>query len=318
MELKGKRFLVTGGAGFIGSHLVDRLLKEDVEEIVVFDNFARGGIYNLKEALKSNRVKLFEVKGDITREDEVNRAAENIDGVFHMASLCLAHCQDFPASCFDVNVKGTFNILNACVKNGINRLIFSSSSSVYGNALYSPIDEKHPFDNRNFYGASKIAGEALCRAFHYKYDLPFLSLRYMNVYGPRQDYMGAYVAIIMKVIDRLQQDLAPIVHGNGLQAFDFIYVKDVCEANILSMKSEKTDDVYNISTGIQTNITELTKLIIKIMGKEYDIIYESVNDKTLVTDRIGSTEKAKRELEFVANTSLEEGLRKTIEWKTIN
>lgn len=315
MELRGKSFLFTGGAGFIGSHLVDRLLEEDVREIVVFDNFARGTITNLQDALKSDRVKLFEVKGDITHQDEIDRATENMDGVFHTASLCLAYCQDFPRSCFDVNIKGTFNLLDACVRNSVKKVIFSSSSSIYGNALYSPMDENHPFENRNFYGASKIAGEAVCRAFYYKYRLPYVALRYMNVYGPRQDYQGAYVAIIIKIIDRLQQNLAPIIYGDGSQAFDFVYVKDVCEANILAMKSERMDEVYNISTGRQTKIIEIAKIIMEIMGKDLGVIYENLADDTLVTNRIGSTEKAERELGFTAKTTLEDGLAETVKWK---
>ena len=315
MELVGKKFLVTGGAGFIGSHLVDSLLLEDVGEIVVFDNFIRGGLYNLKEALKDNRVKIFEVKGDITRENEINHALKGVDGVFHTASLCLTHCQDFPGSGFDVNIRGTFNVADACVKNSVKRMVFSSSSSVYGNALYSPIDEGHPFDNKNFYGASKIAGEAICRAFFNKYNLPYISLRYMNVYGPRQDYLGIYVAVIIKVIDRLQQNLSPVIIGDGTQAFDFVYVKDVCKANISAMKSDITDQAYNISTGKQTTITDLTKKIIKLMGKDIDITYKDVNDHTLVTNRIGSIDKAKNDLNFIAMTDIEKGLRETIEWK---
>jgi len=315
MELGGKKFLVTGGAGFIGSHLVDSLLLEDVEEVIVFDNFIRGGLYNLKDALKDGRVKLFEVKGDITREDEIDHALKNVDGVFHTASLCLTHCQDFPGSGFDVNIRGTFNVANACVKNRVKRMVFSSSSSVYGNARYSPIDEEHPFDNKNFYGASKIAGEALCRAFFNKYKLPYVSLRYMNVYGPRQDYLGIYVAVIIKVIDRLQQNLSPEIIGDGTQAFDFVYVKDVCRANILAMKSEKSDQAYNISSGKQTTITDMTKKIIQIMEKDMDIIYKDTQDHTLVTNRIGSTDKAKNELNFIAMTDLEKGLRETIKWK---
>ena len=315
MEPGGKSFLITGGAGFIGSHLVDRLLREDVKEVIIFDNFIRGGLYNLKEALKDDRVKLFDVKGDITREDEIDRACKGVDGVFHTASLCLTHCQDFPGLGFDVNIRGTFNVANACVKNRVKRMVFSSSSSVYGNALYSPIDEEHPFDNKNFYGASKIAGEAICRAFFNKYGLPYVSLRYMNVYGPRQDYLGIYVAVIIRVIDRLQQNLSPEIIGDGTQAFDFIYVKDVCEANILAMKSGATDQAYNISMGKQTTITELTEKIIQIMGKNIDIVYKNTNDHTLVTNRIGSTGKAKKDMDFTATTNLERGLKETVEWK---
>ena len=210
MEIQGKSFLVTGGAGFIGSHLVDMLLEEDAARVVVFDNFIRGGVHNLEQAMNDDRVVLFEVKGDLSRLDEVNRATRDVDGVFHLASLCLAHCQEYPRSALDVNIGGTFNLLESCVKNNVKRVLFASSSSIYGNAVYSPMDEDHPFENHNFYGATKIAGEALFRAFFFKYDLEYIALRFMNVYGPRQDYLGVYVAVILSIIERLQRVSLPL------------------------------------------------------------------------------------------------------------
>ena len=315
MELKGKRFLVTGGAGFIGSHLVDMLLKEDVTKIVVFDNFIRGGSHNLEQAMKDERLELFEVKGDLTHLDEVIRATQKIDGVFHLASLCLAHCQEYPRSALDVNIVGTYNLLEACVKNNVKRVIFASSSSIYGNAVYSPMDENHPLENRNIYGATKIAGEALFRAFYYKYGLEYLALRFMNVYGPRQDYMGVYVAVIMSIIDRLERGLQPIIHGDGSQAFDFIFVRDICRSLIAAIRSSLSDRCYNISSGKQVSILELCNLIMRIMKKNVLVEFKKVEDKTLVTDRVGSTEKAKAELGFQPEVSLEEGLRQVINWK---
>ena len=196
MKIEGNRFLVTGGAGFIGSHLVDMLLEQGAAQVVIFDNFIRGEMHNLTQALQDQRTEVFEGKGDLTLLKELNRATLGMDGVFHLASLCLAHCQEFPRSGLDVNVTGTFNILEACVKNKVKRIMFASSSSIYGNAVYSPMDEKHPLETKNFYGASKIAGEALCRAFYFKYGLEYLGYRFMNIYGPRQDYLGVYVAII--------------------------------------------------------------------------------------------------------------------------
>ena len=165
MQIAGKNILVTGGAGFIGSHLVEMLLKEDIAKVVVFDNFVRGGTHNLKQALNDDRLELFQVKGDLTSIDEVNAATKDMDGVFHLASLSLPYCQEYPRSALNTNIIGTFNLLDACVKNNVNRVVFTSSSSVYGNAVYSPMDEKHPFEYRDIYAATKLSGETLFRAF---------------------------------------------------------------------------------------------------------------------------------------------------------
>jgi UDP-glucose 4-epimerase len=315
MNLTGKNILVTGGAGFIGSHLVDMLINEKPNKIIIFDNFIRGGFSNVQAALQDERVELFSVKGDITHLDELHEATKGVECVFHLASLCLAHCQDYPRSGLDVNVVGTYNVLEACVRNSVRRVIFASSSSVYGNAVYSPMDEKHPMENRNFYGASKIAGEALVRAFHAKYGIEYLAMRFMNAYGPRQDYLGVYVAVIMKIIDRLIQGLPPVIHGDGGQAFDFVYVEDVCKACILAMQSGLVDKVYNVSSGKQTTVLDVCRIIMKTMGKEMEPEFVPVDHSTLVTNRIGSTEKARKDLGFETKVSLEEGLRRVVEWK---
>ena len=316
MEIAGNKFLVTGGAGFIGSHLVDMLLEKGAKKIVIFDNIIRGGSHNLTEALRDNGVELFKVKGDITHMDELDEAMKGMDGVFHLAALCLAHCQDYPRASLEVNIVGTFNLLDACVKNNIKRVMFASSSSIYGNAIYSPMDENHPWENRNFYGATKMAGEALIRAFHFKYGLDYLAFRFMNVYGPRQDYLGVYIAVIIKIIDRLQQNLSPIIYGDGSQAFDFVLVHDACRSLVYGMESSINDESYNISSGKQTSILELCKTIINLMDKDdIPIEFKEVNDNTLVKNRFGSTDKAITDLGFEAETSLEEGLMQVIDWK---
>ena len=315
MDIEGGSFLVTGGAGFIGSHLVDILLEQGAEKVVVFDNFIRGGVHNLEKSAGDDRLELFDIKGDLTRIDEINMASQGVDGVFHMASLCLAYCQEYPRSALDVNICGTFNLLEACARNSVKRVIFASSSSIYGNAVYSPMDENHPLENRNFYGATKIAGEALLRAFYFKYGLEYLGLRFMNVYGPRQDYLGAYIAVIVRIIDRLQANLPPVIYGDGSQAFDFVFVKDACRACILAMRSTLADKCYNVSSGIQVSILELCTRIIDIIGKEVEIEFKEVEDATLVSKRIGSVEKAQQDLGFKAEVSLEEGLREVINWK---
>jgi len=316
MRLKGKVFLVTGGAGFIGSHLVDMLLEEDVRKVIVLDNFIRGGSHNLKNALNDDRFELFGLKGDITSIDEVISATNNIDAVFHLASLSLPHCQKYPRSALNVNVNGTFNLLESCIKNNIKRIVYASSSSVYGNAKYTPMDENHPFNFRDIYAATKLAGESFLQAFHYKYGLDYAALRFMNIYGPRLDYSGAYVAIIMKIIDRLENNLPPKIFGDGSQSFDFVFVKDACRSLLMAMESSKSCETYNISSGKKISILDVCNKIQKLMKKNIPIDFIKTNsDKTLVTNRIGSTEKAKNELGFETIISLENGLKQVIDWK---
>jgi UDP-glucose 4-epimerase len=312
--LEGSKVLVIGGAGLIGSHLVDELTKENVREIVIYDDFCRGTKENLAVALKDPRVKVFEAGGDITQIDILNAAMKDMDYVFHLAALWLLQCYEYPRAAFEVNIKGTFNVLEACVKNKIKKLIYSSSASVYGDAVEVPMTEKHPYNNRTFYGATKIAGEHMCRAFYERYGLDYVGLRYMNVYGPRQDYKGAYVAVIMKILDRISQGLAPIIYGDGSQAYDFIYVGDVARANICALKADVSDECYNIGMGKATTINELTQLILELTKSEMKPKYEP-QGQTFVTNRIGSTEKAATELGFKASVELREGLMELIEWR---
>ena len=224
MNFKGKKFLLIGGAGFIGSHTIELLLKTSVKQIIVYDNFHRGKKSNLDKSIKDKRVKIFSNKADILNIRDLEKAIKAVDGVFLFAALWLMECHNFPEKAFEVNVKGTFNVMNLCIKHKIKKLVFSSSASVYGDALNNlPIDESHPFNNKNFYGSTKIACEAMLRAFHYRYGLNYIGLRYMNVYGPGQDYKGAYIAVIMKMLDALDKGENPTILGDGSEAFDFVY-----------------------------------------------------------------------------------------------
>ncbi len=315
MDIRGKRFLVIGGAGFIGSYTVDLLTKEDVKEIIIYDNFSRGRIENLSEALRDPRVKIFEAGGDILHTDILDTAMKGIDGVFHFAALWLLQCQEFPRSAFEVNVLGTFNVMDACVKNNVKRLIFSSSASVYGDAVEEPMTENHPYNNKNFYGATKICGEVMLRAYHYRYGLNYVGLRYMNVYGPRQDYKGAYVSVIMKMLDAIDRGESPTIYGDGSEAYDFVYVEDCAKANILAMKAETTNKFYNIGSGKRTTLKELAQLLLELTGCDKPIKYLPREDNTIVRNRVASTELAFKELNFSAQVDLGEGLKRLIEWR---
>lgn len=319
MDIRGKRFLVIGGAGFIGSHLVDLLTQEDVAEIRVFDNLTRGSEENLAGALKDPRVKLFELGGELLHRDILDAAMKGVDGVFHLAALWLLHCYDFPRSAFEVNIGGTFNVLEAMLNNGVRRLVYSSSASVYGDAVCEPMAEDHPYNNTNFYGATKIAGEHMCRALHHRYKgtdkhFDYAGLRYMNVYGPRQDYQGTYIAVIMKILDNLDKGLAPVVYGDGSQAYDFVYVGDCAKANLQAMKSEAADAFYNVGTGIKTSIKELAEKILEVTGSDLRIEYKP-GGLTFVKNRVGCPKKAEAEIGFKAEVMLAEGLQKLIDWR---
>jgi UDP-glucose 4-epimerase len=314
MDIRGKRFLVIGGAGLIGSHTVEALLKEDIKELIIYDNFCRGTRENIESALRDSRCKVFKAGGDILETDILDTAMQEIDGVFHFAALWLLQCHEYPRSAFEVNIKGTFNVIEACVKNNIKRLVFSSSASVYGDAVEEPMTEEHPFNNTNFYGATKVAGEQMNRAFYHRYKLPYVGLRYMNVYGPRQDYRGAYIAVMMKILDRIDQGLAPVVYGDGSQAYDFVYVKDCAAANVLAMKAATLDAFYNVGTGIRTTIKELAELLLELTNSKLKIQYEP-QGLTFVKNRIGCVKRAKKEIGFTAGVPLREGLKELIAWR---
>lgn len=315
MNLKGKKIVVIGGAGLIGSHTVDHLIKDDVEEVVIYDNFVRGRAENLHNALKDPRVRIYDVGGDVMQTDILESALEGADGVIHLAALWLLQCHEYPRTAFDVNVRGTFNVMEACVKKGVKRLVYSSSASVYGDAVQEPMTEDHPFNNKNFYGATKICGEAMLRAFHHRYGLNYVGLRYMNVYGPRQDYHGAYIAVIMKMLDAIDKGESPTIMGDGSEAFDFVAVEDCGLANVCAMKSEAVDSFYNVGTGKRTALKELAEMLIVLTGSKQPIKYAPRSQATLVRNRIGSPVKASKEIGFTSTIDLKEGLRRLIEWR---
>lgn len=315
MDTSGKKIVVIGGAGLIGSHTVELLTETDAREIVIYDNFVRGRTENLAAALCDSRVKIFEAGGDICQSDILEAALAGADGVFHFAALWLLQCHEFPRAAFDVNVRGTFNVLEACVKSGVKRLVYSSSASVYGDAVEEPMTEDHPFNNQNFYGATKIAGEAMARAFHHRYGLRLVGLRYMNVYGPRQDYHGAYIAVIMKMLDAIDRGEGPTILGDGGEAFDFVAVEDCGRANLCAMKADKVDRFYNVGTGRRTSLRELAQLLLQLTGCNQPIRYAPRSQATLVRNRIGSPVRAKAELGFEAEIGLREGLERLIAWR---
>ena len=314
MDLAGKKILVIGGAGLIGSHVVDALLETDVGEVVIYDNFFRGSMDNLKEALHDPRVSVYPHGGDVLHRDILLKAMEGVDGVFHLAALWILQCHEYPETAFEVNVRGTFNVIMAAIQQKVKRVVYSSSASVYGDALEIPMTEDHPYNNFTFYGASKIAGEHFFKSLGRRYGLDWVGLRYMNVYGPRQDYKGAYIAVMHKILDRIEAGQSPIVYGDGSQQYDFVHVSDVARANVLAMQATASGQCYNVGRGIGTTIKELTELLLRLADSDLPIQYEPAG-LTFVTNRIGCPQRAERDLKYRWTIDLEEGMRSLIAWR---
>jgi UDP-glucose 4-epimerase len=314
MDISGKKILVIGGAGLIGSHLVDQLLETDVKEVIIFDNFCRGRLDNLENALRDPRCSIYKDGGDILHLDILTKAMEGIDGVFHLAAVWLLQCHEYPQTAFEVNVRGTFNVISAAIKNKVKRVVFSSSASVYGDAITPMIEEDHCYNNFTFYGATKISGEHFFKSLGHRYGLDWVGLRYMNVYGPRQDYQGAYIAVMHKILDRIEKGESPVVYGDGSQCYDFIYVGDVARANVAAMISDKSGKCYNVGRGVGTSIKELTEILLELTGSDLKIKYEPAG-LTFVTNRIGCPKAARNDLKFDWTIDLKDGLQKLIDWR---
>ncbi|OGQ50677.1 MAG: NAD-dependent dehydratase [Deltaproteobacteria bacterium RIFCSPLOWO2_02_FULL_53_8] len=320
MQIKGKGFLVIGGAGFIGSHLVEQLLAEGASQVRVYDNFSRGTRANLEQALRNPRAEIFAEGGDILHRDTLLRAMAGMDGVFHLAALWLLQCHEYPRSAFEVNVAGTMNVIEAVIASGVKRLVFSSSASVYGDAVSEPMEEDHPFNCQEFYGASKVCGEMILRALYNREQqkgsgFEYAGLRYMNVYGARQDDKGAYVGVIVRMLNALDEGEQPVIHGDGSQSYDFIDVRDCARANVLAMQSVSSNQYYNVGTGIKTSIAELVELLSDKHPNKTTARFEP-GERPFVRSRVGDTAKASREIHFQAETDLASGLSQFIQWRS--
>lgn len=319
--INDSKVLVIGGAGFIGSFVVSELLKSNVDKVVIYDNFARGKESNLMDSLADPRCEIYPNGGDVRDTDTLNDAMKGCDAVVHLAAMWLLHCKDFPRTAFHVNIEGTFNVLEACVQNNIKRLVYSSSASVYGDAAEVPMTENHPFNNKNFYGATKIAGEAMCRAYYDRYGLNYVGLRYMNVYGPHQDQTAAYTGVIPIMLNKIDANEAPTINGDGTQAYDFIDVEDVARCNVLSLEADAVDEFYNVGTGVQTSIKELCDTILDLKQSDLKVTYNPYSEddaRRMVQNRIGCPKKASADLGFTYKYDLRTGLERLIDWRKSN
>jgi len=313
MPINNKRALITGGAGLIGSHIADRLVAEGVREIVVLDNFSRGRRRNLEPAAAAGNIRI--VEGDIRDTKLLREVMDGIDIVFHEAAVRITQCAEDPRLAHDVLATGTFSLLEAAVAAKVQKVVYASSASVYGQAEEFPTPETHHgYHNRTIYGAIKLYGEGLLRSFHEMYGLDYVALRYFNVYGPRMDAFGVYTEVMIRWMERLAKSEPCLILGDRSQTMDFVFVEDVARANILAAKSEVCDDVLNIASGTETSLGELAATLGAVMGADRAPECGPVRKVNPVSKRLADVSKAERLLGFRTQVSLEEGLRRLVEW----
>ena len=312
-DLIGANVLVTGGAGTIGSTIVDQLLDEGVAHVDVIDNFTRGRRANLARALASGRVSL--VEGDIRDRKLVHEVTRGKDIVFHEAAIRITQCAEDPRLALEVLVDGTFNVYEAAADHKVGKLITASSASVYGLADTFPTPEsQHPYDNDTIYGAAKTFNEGLLKSFRAMRGIDYVTLRYFNVYGPRMDVHGVYTEVLVRWMERIVAGKPPLIFGDGLQTMDFVSVPDIARANILAAKSNIVEGVYNIARGEETSLLELAQALLRVMGSDLDVEFGPARSVNGVTRRLADVSAAERDLGFIAAIDLERGLRELVDW----
>ena len=311
--LRGQRILVTGGAGTIGSTIVDELVQAGVAEIVVLDNFVRGRRANLAAALEAGKVTV--VDGDIRDRALLESITAGIDVVFHQAAIRITQCAEEPRLALEVLADGTFNVLEAAVNAKVRRVVAASSASVYGQADAFPTTESHhPYANDTIYGAAKVFNEGLLRSFHAMSGLDYVALRYFNVIGPRMDVHGLYTEVLVRWIERIMAGEPLLILGDGEQTMDFIDVRDVARANILAAQAPATDVALNVASGVETSLRELADTLLRVTGSSSGIEYGPARTVNAVQRRLADTSSAARLIGFRARIGLEESLRDLVAW----
>jgi UDP-glucose 4-epimerase len=314
---RDKRILVTGGAGLIGSHIVDLLVKQhdcgSWLEIIVLDNFIRGRHENLASAVAHGPVTIIE--GDIQDRKLLAEVMQGVDVVFHQAAIRITQCAEEPRLALNVLVDGTFNVLEEAARAGVKKVVAASSASAYGLAEEFPTTEAHhSYNNRTLYGAAKTFNEGLLRSFHEMCGLDYVALRYFNVFGPRMDVYGAYTEVLIRWMERIDAGQPPLILGDGTQTMDFVYVEDVARANVLAAEANVTDEVFNIASGVETSLKELAITLLRVMESDLQIEYGPERKVNAVSRRLGDTRKASCLLGFETSVSLEDGLRRLVAW----
>ncbi len=313
-RLTGRKVLVTGGAGFVGSALVDLLTATGCAEIVVVDNLVRGSEENLSDAMAGGTVRL--VKGDIRDRRLMRGLIDGADTVFHQAALRITQCANEPRAAMEIMVGATFDLLEDCVHERVRKVVVASSASVYGMADVFPTPETCSSQpNRTLYGAAKAFGEGLLRSFNDQYGLDYVALRYFNAYGPRMDIYGKYTEVLIRWMERIDEGRPPIIFGDGSQTMDFVHVNDIAWANLLAAEAPVTDVALNVGTGTETSLAELAVLLSRIMGRP-DLVPQHAEERSVnpVPRRLADTTEAKRLLGFEAGVPLALGLQGLVSW----
>ena len=311
--LAGARVLVTGGAGTIGSTLVDQLVDAGVAHVDVLDNLVRGRVANLHQALASGRVAL--VEGDVRDRDLVGDLTRGKDVVFHQAAIRITQCAEEPRLALEVLADGTFNIVEAACDAGVDKLVYASSASVYGLAEEFPTTERHHHHNNDtLYGAAKSFNEGMVRSFRAMKGLDYVGLRYFNVYGPRMDVHGVYTEVLVRWMERIADGKPPLIFGDGNQSMDFVCVPDIARANVLAATSPVVEGVYNIASGTETSLLDLARAMLRAMDSDLDVEFGPARAVNGVTRRLSDTSAARADLGFVAEIGLEDGLRELVRW----
>lgn len=318
MDIKGSNILVTGGCGLVGSTTIDLLLRDySPASIVILDNMSRGTLANVEEALKDPRVKL--VQGDIRDMEAVHSAIRGMDAVIHMAALRITACAADPREAMGVMCDGSFNVIDAAQSANVKKIVAASSASIYGLADSFPTSENHhPYNNRTWYGSSKIMLEGLLRSFNDMYGLPYVGLRYFNVYGPRMDIHGKYTEVLIRWMERISAGQPPLILGDGTQTMDFVYIEDIARSNILALQSEVSDEIFNVASGYETSLNDLAKSLLKVMDSDLQPEYGPERSVNSVSRRLADTTKAERLLGFKSQVGLDEGLLQLVNWWRLN
>jgi UDP-glucose 4-epimerase len=312
-QLTGQRLLVTGGAGTIGSTLVDQLVEAGAGEIVVLDNFVRGRMANLAAARESGVLTV--VDGDIRDVDTVHRLMDGIDVVFHLAAIRITQCAEEPRLALECLVDGTFTVLEAAARCGVAKVVASSSASLYGLAEQFPTGERHhPYNNDTFYGAAKAFNEGMLRSFHAMYGLDYVALRYFNVYGPRMDVHGLYTEVLIRWMERIAAGEPPLILGDGVATMDFVHVADIARANVLAARADVTDEVFNIATGTETSLRQLADGLLSAMDSELAPVFGPARAVNGVTRRLADIRAAADRLGWAPRIGLDQGLRELVAW----
>jgi UDP-glucose 4-epimerase len=312
-KIKDSVIFITGGAGFIGSYVVEELLLHEPKQIIILDNLIRGSYQNMNSFYKNPKINF--VEGDIRDVLLLEKCIKGVDYVFHMAALRINACAADPSEGFDVMLKATFNLAQLCQKYKVKKIIYSSSASVYGLAQNFPTPETdNSYNNQTFYGGAKLWGEQLFRSFKFMYDLDYVALRYFNVYGPRMDTDGKYTEVMIKWLDCIRDRKNPLIFGDGNTSMDFVYVSDIARVNIAALNSDVTDEVFNVGCNRETSLKELLEILITVNKFDLKPEFREENTVNPVSRRIADISKAKNLLGFEPIIKLETGLKLLSDW----